>query len=91
MTLDWKMHRNDETVKGHFLCVAARANSHEGFYVFVTAFPCPVRYPVRGRAIILCVAARAILHGGFFVFVTAFPCPVSVAGWDKAYFFTLPL
>ena len=42
MTLDWKMHRNDETVKGHFLCVAARANSHGDFFVFVSAFPCPV-------------------------------------------------
>ena len=37
------MHRNDETVKGHFLCVAARANSHDGLFVFVCAFPCPVR------------------------------------------------
>ena len=44
--------------RASFLCVAARAISHGGLYIFVTAFPCPVRYPVEGKVYFLSCACR---------------------------------
>ena len=31
--------------RGFLFCVTAQDNSHGGFYLFVTAFPCPVSVP----------------------------------------------
>ena len=36
--------------------MAAQDNSHGGFYIFVTAFPCPVRYLVGGKVYFFCPA-----------------------------------
>ena len=77
--------------RASFLCVAARAISHGGLYIFVTAFPCPVSVAGwrKGLSFLRRVATDNA-HGGFHLIVSAFPCPVRCPVRGRVHFFAPP-